>query len=145
MEELAELRELVENHDYEQALALIDEMEEMAKEDKIIKIKAFIRVLLIHLIKQQAEKRSTRSWENSIDHALDGIADSNRRKKSKGYYMPEQELREAIDEKFGIALKMASREAFSGAFSIEQVTELIDAEALKRQALDLILNYDPQN
>jgi len=42
-------------------------MTEMSKDDKLNKIFSFsIMILIIHLIKQQAEKRTTRSWEVSI-------------------------------------------------------------------------------
>ncbi|MCU0468961.1 MAG: hypothetical protein MUF58_10185 [Arcicella sp.] len=41
MEELEALRKMVEQHDYTAALALIDEMDEMAKDDKIVKIESF--------------------------------------------------------------------------------------------------------
>jgi hypothetical protein len=46
-------------------------MDEMSRDDKINKIISYMRVLLIHLIKQAVEKRSTRSWEDSIEDALD--------------------------------------------------------------------------
>ncbi|MCY7349817.1 MAG: DUF29 domain-containing protein [Cytophagaceae bacterium] len=145
MEELEALRKLVEEHDYTAALLLLDEMDEMAKEDKVSKIRAFLRVLLVHLIKQHAEKRSTPSWENSIDHALDSISDINQRSKSKGLHMEPSELAAAIDEKFPTALRHASREAFAGAFDTHQLTRMIDPKIIKQQALDLILTYDPKN
>lgn len=54
MEELLELRELVVSGNLKAALSLIDELEEMSKEDKINKIYSYCVVLLVHLIKQQA-------------------------------------------------------------------------------------------
>jgi len=41
MEELETLRKLIEEQDYTSALTLIDEMDEMAKDDKITKIESF--------------------------------------------------------------------------------------------------------
>ncbi len=38
----------------------------MSKEDKIHKIRSYAIILLIHLIKQEAEQRTTRSWDCSI-------------------------------------------------------------------------------
>lgn len=145
MEELETLRKLIEAHDYAQALALIDEMDEMAKDDKISKVESFLEVLLIHLIKQQAEQRSTASWERSMAHALRGIFKANKRRSAGGFYLKPEELRAALDESFGFALAEAAREAFGGAFDARKLATLIDADALKRQALDLILNYDLQN
>ena len=47
----------------------VEEMEEMAKDDKINKIYSFTVIMLLHLIKKHAEKRTTRSWEYSIWNA----------------------------------------------------------------------------
>jgi hypothetical protein len=143
MEELEALRKMVEDHDYSAALTLIDEMDEMAKDDKIVKVKAYIKILLIHLIKQAAENRSTRSWERSIENSLDGIFESNKRQKASGFYLVSQDLTDAINERFNKALKDAAEEAFGGAYPAKVLAEMIDAEAIKKEALDLILNYEP--
>ena len=73
MEELLELREFVVAGNLDAALSLIDELEEMSKEDKINKIYSYCVVLLVHLIKQQAEKRTTHSWDVSIRNSIDVI------------------------------------------------------------------------
>ncbi|MGA0559386.1 DUF29 family protein [Larkinella sp. VNQ87] len=143
MEEILLLRKMVEEHDYQSALALIDEMEEMAKDDKITKIEAYVLVLLIHLIKQQAEKRTTRSWDHSIDNALDGIYVSNKRRKAGGFYLTHDELREAVEERFTRALKDAAHEAFEGIYSAAQLAGMIDTEQVKKKALELITTYEP--
>src|SRR5262249_30147781 len=66
MEELYELRAYIESGQYKEALLLLDEMEEMSRDDKINRISSFMEVLLVHLIKQAAEQRTTRSWDVSI-------------------------------------------------------------------------------
>jgi len=73
MDELQDLREHIEHGRYAAALTLIGEMEEMSRDDKIQKIEAFLQVLLVHLIKQQAEGRTTRSWDVSIRNAADAV------------------------------------------------------------------------
>jgi hypothetical protein len=73
MEELLELRELVVAGNLDAALSLIDELEEMSKEDKINKIYSYCVVLLVHLIKQKAEKITTHSWDVSIRNSIDAI------------------------------------------------------------------------
>ena len=142
MEELEALRKLVEEHDYNAALILINEMDEMAKDDKINKIESYIRILLIHIIKQQAEKRSTLSWENSIDYSLDGIGATNERKKSGGHYLQDEEIQHSIERILPSAIKWAAKEAFGGAFNAKILSEMIDNEAIKQEALDKILNYE---
>ena len=141
MEELEALRKMVEAHDYSAALALIDEMDEMAKDDKIVKIESFLKILLIHLIKKQAEKRTTKSWERSIRNAKDGVQSSNKRRNSKGFYISEDNLQEAIDEIFNKSLRDAADEAFEGDFSAKELAQMINEEQIKKEVLDLILNY----
>ncbi len=142
MEELEALRKMVEDHDYSAALTLIDEMDEMAKDDKIVKVISFLGVLLVHLIKQKAEKRSTTSWERSINHSLRSIAQTNKRRSSGGYYLKNEELTNAIEEASQYALKEAADEAFGGAYSAKILSKMIDMDIIKKEALDLILNYD---
>ena len=141
MEELEAIRKMVEAHDYSAALALIDEMDEMAKDDKIVKIESFLKILLIHLIKKQAEKRTTKSWERSIRNAKDGVQSSNKRRNSKGFYLSEDNLQEAIDEIFDKSLRDAADEAFEGDFSAKELAQMINEEQIKKEVLDLILNY----
>ena len=141
MEEILELKEKILNRDYSAALALVEEMEEMSRDDKIVKVKSFSKILLLHLIKQEAEKRSTRSWELSIENSLSQIADTNKRRKAGGYYLREEELAEILDEAFPLSLKMAALEAFEGTLSDEQLKSEIDPDRIKAKALGLILQY----
>ena len=141
MEELEALRKMVEDHDYSAALALIDEMDEMAKDDKIVKVISFLHVLLVHLIKQKAEKRTTSSWNRSVNHSVRGVISANKRRSSGGYYLKVEELENVIDEAFTFAMKEAADEAFGGVYTTKVISEMIDQEAIKKEALDLILNY----
>ena len=90
MEELLQLRTYIEQGRYADALKLIGEMEEMSKDDKINKIVSFMEILLLHLIKQAAEKRTTRSWNVSINNCLRQIARINKRRRSGGHYLTEK-------------------------------------------------------
>ncbi len=85
MEELFELKDLLLAGNINDALLLVNELTEMSKDDKLNKIFSFSIVLLLHLIKQQAEKRSTRSWEVSIRNAVRQIKRSNKRRKAGGF------------------------------------------------------------
>src|SRR5574341_383723 len=92
MEELYELRTYIETGKYQEALLLLDEMEEMSRDDKINRISSFMEVLLVHLIKQAVEKRTTRSWDVSIRNALRQIIKINKRRKTGGWYLTDEEL-----------------------------------------------------
>ena len=138
MEELVELRELVQKQEYENALLLIDELEEMSKEDKLSKIYSYIVVLLVHLIKQTAEQRTTRSWDFSIYNSIKNIKRINERKRCRGVYANEEQLVEIIEDAFDIALRKSSLEAFGGIYTGDQLLEKINASEIKHQALNLI-------
>ena len=105
MDELQDLREHIEHGRYAAALTLIGEMEEMSRDDKIQKIESFLQVLLVHLIKQQVEGRTTRSWDVSIHNAADAIRRVNKRRRAGGWYLSDTELAEAVDEILPSALR----------------------------------------
>ena len=70
MEELFTLKELLLSGNVTDALVLVEELTEMSKDDNLNKIFSFGKILLLHLIKQAAEKRKTRSWDLSIANAV---------------------------------------------------------------------------
>jgi hypothetical protein len=141
MEELLELRHYIEQQRYSEALGLIAEMEEMSREDKIHKIYSFAEILLLHLIKQAAEKRTTRSWELSIRNAVRHIARVNKKHKSRGTYLGEAELRDVLMEAYQPALERAALEAFEGRYDDVELGQNVDRVAIEQQALDLIIAH----
>lgn len=140
MEELFELKAYIEQGRYAEALQLIEEMEEMSKDDKINKIYNFAVVLLLHLIKKHAERRTTRSWEYSIWNASRQIQRVNRRRKAGGFYLSEQEMREIMAEAYPDALKRAALEAFEGQHTETQLEAMIDRAQLHQQAFALAMS-----
>ncbi|MEN9870010.1 MAG: hypothetical protein RLZZ171_993 [Cyanobacteriota bacterium] len=138
MEELLELRKCILNQNYTEALLIVDELEEMSKDDKIAKIKSYLIILLIHLIKQEAEKRNTRSWQNSILNSIEGIQETNKRRRSKGYYLNDEELTEAIESVFARAVRTASEEAFEGIYSDRELLAKFDRDKVKSKTLELL-------
>ena len=139
MEELLELKTLLTHGNIPDALILVEEMTEMSKDDKINKINSYAKILLLHLIKQQAEKRSTRSWELSIANSVDEIQKINRRRKAGGTYLSMEELREALGDSYRIALARAAAEAFEGRYASEELAQMIDYDRLMSNAFALII------
>lgn len=137
-DELDTLRRSVEAGDYAQALLLIDEMDEMSRDDKINKIVSYMCVLLIHLIKQAVEKRSTRSWEDSIEEALESITATNKRRSSGGVYLKDDALMSALAEAWPRAVRRAAREAFGGVYPAAHLATLVDRAMLLEAALQQI-------
>jgi|SRR5918996_6208540 hypothetical protein len=138
MEELLMLRQYIEQQRYAEALALIGEMEEMSREDKLNKIYSYAILLLLHLIKQNAENRTTRSWDYSIRNAAREILRINKRRKAGGTYATSEELKEILEEAYQSALERAALEAFEGQYSDEKLAGMIDKEAILAKALALI-------
>ena len=139
MEELLELKELLLGGNVNEALLLVEEMTEMSKDDKLNKIFSFGIILLLHLIKQQAEKRSTKSWEISIFNSVKQIQRSNKRRKAGGNYLTPAELQETLEDAYESALQQAALEAFEGRYEAEEIAALIDRTTIINQAMQLIL------
>jgi hypothetical protein len=138
MDELSELRDLLQAGRIEDALLLVDELDEMSREDKINKISRYMRILLIHLIKQQAEQRSTRSWEVSIKEALRQIQRTNTRRKVGGVYLGRDELLEELEDVYDLALERASLEAFGGIYEAADLASRLSRQEVLERALGLM-------
>jgi hypothetical protein len=93
---------------------------------------------LLHLIKQEVEKRNTRSWEFSIYNASKEIKRVNKRRKSGGYYADETELREILTDAFETALKKAALEVMEGIYTDRELQAKVEEEVIKNKALSLI-------
>ena len=138
MEELLTLRELLVKGDMSGALAIVDELEEMSRDDKINNIRSYAVVLLMHLIKQQAENRTTRSWDLSIRNSIRSIQTKNKRRKSGGTYLNTDELRLAISEAYAEALDRAATEVEEGRYEPKELAELVNREEICDRAILLL-------
>lgn len=137
MEELLQIRQFIQQGKLNEALQIVDELEEMSLSDKINKIDSYGVILLIHLIKQNAEKRSTRSWEISIQNSVREINKINKRKKADGYYLTNEEILQILEEAYPIAIKRAALEAFEGRYEAEELATMVNQTAILSQAIEL--------
>ena len=142
MEELLELKELLLGGNVNEALLLVEEMTEMSKDDKLNKIFSFGIILLLHLIKQQAEKRTTKSWDVSIRNAVRQIQRSNKRRKVGGNYLTTEELMETLVDAYQSALDDAALEAFEGRYEAEEIALMVDRTTIINRAMQLILGIE---
>jgi hypothetical protein len=139
MEELLQLKSYIEQGCYNNALLLIGDMEEMGRDDKVSKIESFLDILLLHIIKKHAEKRTTRSWEASMQNSADMICRINKRRKAGRYYLSSEDLERAIRESWKTALRRASLEAFEGRYDDTELAQKVDANLIEQEALQLII------
>ncbi len=142
MEELLELKALLTEGNISDALLLVEEMTEMSKDDKLNKVFSFSIILLLHLIKQQAEKRTMRSWDVSIRNSVRQIQRSNKRRKANGNYLTPEELQETLEDAYKSAIDGAALEAFEGRYEPEEIATMVDHTMILNQAMQLILNED---
>lgn len=138
MEEVLELKQMLQRGEIDNALLLVEDLEEMGKKGIARNIRSYSKVLLLHLIKQQVEQRSTKSWEASIRNAIREIKDINARPKSKGFYLSDEELKEAIASAFDNAVEQAAIEAAEGIYSFHQVEQKVSKIELIEAAFSLI-------
>ncbi|HEY9701544.1 MAG TPA: DUF29 family protein [Allocoleopsis sp.] len=142
MEELLTIKQLLYQDNIPDALLLIEELEEMSKSDKINKIFSYSIILLLHLIKQKAENRTTKYWNVSIHNSVKQIQRTNQRHKAKGTYLTEDELKETLEDAFNSSLNQASLEAFGGIYEAEKLAEMVNKNELIQLALNLINNIE---
>jgi hypothetical protein len=143
MEELLELKALLLKGDIKGSLAIVEELEDMSKNGIISTIRGYAVILLLHLIKQQAENRTTRSWDVSIRNSVREIQRQNKRRKAAGYYLSDEELTDTLNDAYLNALDAASLEVESGRYQSEQIEAIIDKNKLISAALLLIKNVSP--
>ncbi|ACB50809.1 unknown [Crocosphaera subtropica ATCC 51142] len=137
-QELIELRQYIEEGRYQDALGIIDELEEMSKKAILEKIQSFLVRLLIHLIKNQVEQRLTNSWAVSIRDSIVKIQSLNLKDNKKSYYIKEQEWQDFLEEALDDAIFAASIEVFEGKYNPFQLREKINEEEIKNITYDLL-------
>ncbi|MEB3830676.1 DUF29 family protein [Phormidium sp. CCY1219] len=139
MEELFDLKQKLLQGDIKGSLAIVEELEEMGLKDIIKTIRSYAVILLLHLIKQQAENRTTRSWEVSIRNSVREIQRENKRRKAGGYYLTDDELLETLEEAYLNAIDEASLEVQEGRYESHELEQMVNREEIIHRALGLIM------
>ena len=143
MEELLELKALLLKGDIKGSLAILENLEDMSKNGIISTIRSYAVILLLHLIKQQAENRTTPSWDVSIRNSVREIQRQNKRRKAAGYYLSDEELTDTLNDAYLNALDAASLEVEAACYQSEQLEAIIDKNKLISTAFLLIKNVSP--
>ncbi|MBW4616668.1 MAG: DUF29 domain-containing protein [Desmonostoc vinosum HA7617-LM4] len=138
MEELLTLKDLLLKGDVQGALIIVAELAEMSRNDIIKTIRSYAVILLLHLIKQQAENCTTRSWEVSIRNSVREIQRENKRRKAGGYYLTLDELLETLEEAYLNAIDEATLEVQEGRYEAEELEKLVNKKEIINYALALI-------
>ncbi|OBQ17027.1 DUF29 family protein [Anabaena sp. AL93] len=144
-QELIDLRNSIVEQRYTDALAIVDELEGMSKQAILRNIQAFLRILLIHLIKNQIEARLTNSWVASIRNSLIEIKKINLKENKKSYYINQNEWDSWLEDEIELAIADASLEVLNGKFKRQQLSQMLNKPQLILTATELInLTYNYQ-
>jgi hypothetical protein len=137
-QELLELKEAILKQDTEAALAIVEELETMGREDKINNIQSYLVVLIVHLLKIQIENRITNSWRASILNSLLRVQRLNKMGTKKSPYIKETQWEEYLREILPEAYLKASLEINEGQYSDEELEEKVDEQRLIDKAINLL-------
>ncbi len=129
-QELAELRERILEGHYNEALALVDELEDMGKQAILRNIESFLVRLLVHLIKNQIEQRLTHSWVVSISDSVLQISKLNQKANRTSYYIKPNEWAAYLEEALEEAMLPASLETLEGRLKPQQLSQRLDRNQL---------------
>lgn len=138
VQELIALRQSIVEGRYQDALDIVDELEGMGKQAILRNIESFLVRLLIHLIKNQVEKRLTNSWAASIADSIRQIKKLNLKINKKSYYIKQDDWYEYLEEAFEVAVLEASIEVSGGTYTPIQLEEIVNKEQILETALALI-------
>lgn len=142
VDEYQELHDKILAGDDAGALAILSDLDEMSRDDKINKIESFMRVLLVHLVKREAEGRTTGSWDKSIKVASLEIAWTNRRRKAGGRFLDDDALVTALEETWPHAVKLAAIEVRGGRHTALELAGMVSKETLLAEAFRLVKEGD---
>jgi hypothetical protein len=141
-QELIDLRTCIQEGRYADALAIVDELEGMSKQAILRNIQAYLRILLIHLIKNQLEQRFTNSWVASIRNSLIEIKKLNLKDNKKSSYINFNEWDTYVEDEIEVAVRDASVEVFNGIYNEFKLAEMVDKNQIIQTSLKfLALTY----
>ena len=147
-QELIDLRNSILEKRYADALAIVDELEGMSKQANLRQIQSFLKILLIHLIKNQIEQRLTNSWIAYIRNSIREIQKINIKENKKSYYVNQDEWENLIEEEvIEDAIADVSLEVMNGKYTRSQLSIIIDRNQIITTAirfLSLTYTYSPK-
>lgn len=137
-QELADLRQSIVSGHYDEALVIIDELEEMSKKAILRTLRSYLIRLMSHLIKNQVEQRLTNSWAASIRHSLRELQDLNLTDNRTSHYLQPADWAALIEDTFEDAVYMAAAETFEGTYSPPDLLARLDRQHICAISLTML-------
>lgn len=147
-QELIDLRTSILEGRYDDALAIVDELEGMSKQAILRNIESFLVRLMVHLIKNQVEQRLTNSWVAYISDSIRQIKKLNLKDNKTSYYINSDEWQPFLEEAIEAAIRPASIEVLDGRLKPSQLSKQVDRPQLNAAAqklLDLTYEYSAKD
>ena len=147
-QELINLKDSILAGRYEDALAIVDELEGMSKQAILRNIESFLVRVLVHLIKNQIEQRLTNSWVASIYDSIWQIKKLNLKDNKTSYYIASEEWYSYLEEAIEAVIRPASVEVLDGQLKPKQVYKRINKNQLieiSQRLLDLTYEYSAKD
>lgn len=144
VQEFIDLRNSILEGRYDDALAIVDELEGMSQQATLRTIESYLLRLCVHLIKNQIEQRLTNSWVASISDSIRQIKKLNLKDNKTSYYIDSTEWQAFLEEAIEAAIRPASVEVLGGKLKPAQLSQIIDRVQLMitaQKLLDLTYEY----
>lgn len=143
-QELIDLRNSIMAGRYQDALAIVDDLEWMSQKATLRNIKSYLIRMIAHLIKNQVEQRLTNSWAASICYSVIAIQDLNLMDNKKSHYIKQDEWDSFLENGFKDAILSASGEVANGVYNPSQLLEIVDKAqiiSIAKRLLDLTYSH----
>lgn len=137
-QELLDLRQSILEHRYDDALELVDELEDMSKQAILRNIESFLTRLMVHLIKNQVERRLTNSWVASISDSILRIKKLNLKGNKTSHYISRDEWLPLLEEAVEAAVAIASVEVLNGQLNAIELSKRVERESVIATAQALL-------
>ncbi|MFB2982207.1 hypothetical protein [Microseira sp. BLCC-F43] len=137
-EELVHLRLSILESNFEEALAIVDQLEAMSRQAILRNIQSFLDRMMMHLIKNQVEQKLTNYCAASILASVIGIKRLNLKANKTFYYIQRDEWDAILEESLKLAITYASVDTMNGQLSPFQLSELVDKTQINLAAEKLI-------
>ncbi len=138
IQELIDLKQSIIEGRTDDALAIVDELNEMGKKSILRNIKSYLVRLLIHLIKNEVEQRLTNSWAASIGYSVVEIQDLNLMENKTSYYLKIDEWDSYLENSWKTAILKASEEVMGGKYQPRQLTNMADKTTIFNRTMQLL-------
>ncbi len=136
-QELFQLRLCILEGRYQDALAIIDQLEWVGNQQILLTIENFLVRLLIHLVKNYVEEKLTNAWAAGILDSVIKIYKLNMKDNKSSFYINQNDWKIYLTDVFEDAVFAASVEVANGAYKPHQLRDILH----KDQIINIAHNF----